>query len=93
MDKNYKKDKVDNMISFVEKVRPKGNDVYLIQGTQAGLPVWRYLKVHEDKKVLFEYSMEQKSVDICHYGEIIYAGQGDTPPVEFQKLIEVKFAA
>jgi hypothetical protein len=53
--------------------------VYLVQGKDDGRPAWHYVLIAKPKLDAFKRKLATGSLDVSHYGTILYSGWGQDP--------------
>ena len=68
----------------------KGN-VYLIISPMGDNFSWYYLLLDGIKKPIFEEKIGKEAFDLKDFGEILYSGWGQEPPVDIKQKIQKRF--
>lgn len=68
---------------------PKAELIYLVKGSDYGRKAWYYILVDEDKVSTFLNDINDHTVYLEKYGEILFSAYGEEPPKEItDQLIE-----
>ncbi len=79
---------MDIALEDIEKI--PAEDVFLLQGSTEGKAYWRYLRIEKRKKPLFEAALRNGGdIRPNDFGSVLYAGEGDEPPMAIQNLIKL----
>ncbi len=69
--------------------------IYLVRGTDKNRPVWYYVLVVDDDKMIVQFKEELKSpgtINLEEFGQILESGYGKEPPDGVMQRIEDTYA-
>ena len=74
--------------SFVHHIHAgRTQHLYLVRGYDKGNKAWYYLRVDRPKLPLFTRALKAPSIHLPNYGEVLYTGWGEDPPVRIKQKI------
>jgi hypothetical protein len=76
----------------VFKKKKSNHKIYLTQGMHLGVHMWHYVRVDLLKLPLFQKALQSGTVDVAHYGKVLYSGFGMNPPDSIRKKIDELYA-
>ncbi len=70
-----------------------GDLVYLVKGEDRGRSAWYYVLVVDDKETIraFKAALEDDTINLSRYGQILKSGWGKIPPNEVTDEIEKQY--
>jgi hypothetical protein len=68
-----------------------GDLVWLVRGKDGGKAAWHYVLLSRSKIALFRRAVQTRSLDVSHYGTILYSGWGEDPPDSMVETIQKEY--
>ena len=65
--------------------------IYLVTAQANGRDAWYYVQVEEPKHAAFKKQLSLGSLDLAHFGNVLYSGWGDVPPEPVEVLVRETF--
>jgi len=76
---------VDNLKSS------KADLIYLVKGTDDNRKAWYYVLVERLKLSLFLKALNDSTIHLENYGEVLHSAYGDEPPEEITKKVKEEY--
>ena len=79
-------------MSWISKIESeRGNQVYLVRGKVKNKQAWYYVFVDKLKVTIFLKMIDEGSLNLEDYGEVLYSGWGNDPPKKIVEKIKEEY--